>query len=95
MVFSQLGTFLVEEKVRAWVGGIMETSHSEREVQRSGWESLSPILHHVFMGSLSKALYAFTLPPPLSVSLVNSEESILSTHNQITQFLCLQFSLED
>lgn len=74
MASSQLCTFLVEEKVRAWGrGGIMETSHSEREAQRSGWESISPTLHHVFMGSLWKALYAFTPPPPFSVSL--SEES--------------------
>lgn len=51
-------------------GHMMETSHSEREAQRSGWESLSPTLHHVFMGSLWKALYAFTpLLPFLSLSL--------------------------
>lgn len=56
-------------------GGIMETSHSEREAQRSGWESLSPTLHYVFMGSLSKALYAFTPPPPFSLSPITSEES--------------------
>lgn len=71
----------------------METSHSEREAQRSGWESLSPTLHYVFMGSLSKALYAFTPPPPFSVS--RYLRGILSTHNQITQALCLQFSLEE
>lgn len=75
MALSQLCTFPVEEKVCAWGWGMMETSHSEREAQRSGWESLSPTLHHVFMGSLWKALYAFTPPPPFSLSPVTSEES--------------------
>lgn len=62
MASSHLCTFLVEEKVRAWGGGAQWKHPIQREKckgqagSKAGWEPLSPTLHHVFMGSLSKAL---------------------------------------